>query len=489
MIRLTFIIALFFTTLQSFAQKDIDTAMVRTYGGERFEEANDIIQTDDGGYFILGSSGSLDDVNSDIYLIKVSRDLEFEWSRLYGGQNIDRGQSIVSDGEGNYLIQGYTLNSAEGKGYDILVKKIDAAGEEIWSETFGGNDWDFGYEIISDSLGGFLVIGETWSYGSGESDAYLIKINNEGNLLWENSYGTNHLESGTDICLAIDDDGFLITGFTDDQSLAQGFVMKVDEFGETVWDAYNNESSNNVINGIVQMESGYMCIGYFQDSEGLSHMSFQELSGDGLLDPVSYYNSQGNQVLSDLALVEQEQMFLYLGTSDAFGNGGLGMYTLRRSVESSSVLANRVWGGSEDEEGNGVYVDDESAVLIYGSSESYGLGSVDMYLVKIQDPNLVAEYIIQVEHYEDSFTSSTFEEHNRVGIKLYPNPAVTKVSLSGTMESDCEVAIFNQLGRLVERQKFSSNEINIEHLSSGAYLIHVLDDNGNTIAVSKLIKE
>lgn len=170
------------------AQAQQDTAIVRTYGGPYFEEGREIIECAAGGYAIIGTTGSDQLNNTNIYLLRLDENLDCVWNRNYGGADVEWGYSLVENAQGQLLLCGYTNSQGHG-GYDILIIKLDEDGNVIWQKTYGGTDWDFGYKIIAHPTEGYLICGKTYSYGNGGSDGYLLHINEDGNVINEWTFG------------------------------------------------------------------------------------------------------------------------------------------------------------------------------------------------------------------------------------------------------------------------------------------------------------
>ncbi|MDW8088105.1 MAG: hypothetical protein RMJ45_09015, partial [Candidatus Calescibacterium sp.] len=97
-----------------------------------------------------------------------------QWLRRVGGSNYDRGESVVQSSDGGYIVVGHT--SSFGAGGDIYVVKLDSSGLVQWNKTMGGSDLDFGSSVIQSSDGGYVVIGGTYSFGSGWDDIYVAKV-------------------------------------------------------------------------------------------------------------------------------------------------------------------------------------------------------------------------------------------------------------------------------------------------------------------------
>src|ERR1041385_1153361 len=131
----------------------------------------------------------------------------------YGGTSTDEAIAVscVSNG---YIIAGNTNSSSLNK--DVVFFKTDLAGNLAWSKTFGGNGDDVAYDMKQTSDGGFIICGETKSFptsGSDTSNAFLLKLDNSGNILWSHQYGGNGRDAAWSV-VETNDSGFVATGFT-----------------------------------------------------------------------------------------------------------------------------------------------------------------------------------------------------------------------------------------------------------------------------------
>jgi len=157
-----------------------DTIWTRTYGGSKVDVGNSVQQTSDGGYIITGETRSFADGLCDVYLIKTDASGDTIWTRTYGGSDADVGYSVQQISDGGYIIAGWT--SSFGAGYAaVYLIKTDASGDSIWTRTYGGSEVDEGYSVQETSDGGYIIAGQTWSFGAGRSDVYLIKTDADGN--------------------------------------------------------------------------------------------------------------------------------------------------------------------------------------------------------------------------------------------------------------------------------------------------------------------
>lgn len=183
----------------------------RFYGGTFTDTPYDVIQTEDNGYIIVGSSDSNDvDINGnkgsyDFWVIKISDSGNLVWEKSFGGSEIDEAWAIVNSGDGNYLIVGDTrstnLDVSSNKGAaDCWVIKITPIGELIWEKAFGGSGFDAARSILKTQDGGFIISGNSRSTdgdvstNQGQNDAWVFKIDANANMEWQKTLGGSEVD-------------------------------------------------------------------------------------------------------------------------------------------------------------------------------------------------------------------------------------------------------------------------------------------------------
>jgi hypothetical protein len=193
----------------------------RTFGGSGWDQGMYVRQTGDEGYIVVGWS----DANGspgDVYLVKTDSMGILQWQQFYSGLGIAVGGSVESTEDGGYIIGGAT-NSGIG-GNDFYLLKTDGSGDLEWERTFGGNEDDWGWNAQQITDGSYVIVGVTESFGAGMSDAYLVKTDMAGNLLWEATYGGNESDEGLWVQQTTDG-GYVVSGATW-------------SFGAGAWDFY-----------------------------------------------------------------------------------------------------------------------------------------------------------------------------------------------------------------------------------------------------------
>jgi hypothetical protein len=181
------------------------------YGGSFTDTAYDAIQTEDDGYIIIGSSDS-DDVDItnnlgsyDFWILKISATGTLVWEKSFGGSEIDEAYGISQAADGNYLIVGDTrsndLDISQNNGAaDLWIIKITPEGTLLWEKTLGGSSFDVGRSVSKTQDNGFLIAGSSRSTdgsltsNKGQNDAWIIKINSSGNLVWQKTIGGSNVD-------------------------------------------------------------------------------------------------------------------------------------------------------------------------------------------------------------------------------------------------------------------------------------------------------
>jgi len=234
-----------------------NTLWTRNYGGSDDVVGLSVAQTSDGGYIIAGWTTSFGAGESDFYLVKTDGDGDTLWTRTYGGSSGDYGYSVAQTSDGGYIIAGATSSFGAGN-YDVYLVKTDAAGDTLWTRTYGGDADDVGYSVTQTSDGGYIVAGETYSFGTGwTQDVYLIRTDMSGDTLWTRTYGGIDNDCAYSVIQATDS-GFIVAGYTN--SIGAGYfdfyLIKTNSSGDTLWTRTYGGSNDDYGRSVAQTSDG-----------------------------------------------------------------------------------------------------------------------------------------------------------------------------------------------------------------------------------------
>jgi hypothetical protein len=272
-----------------------ETESITTLGGTKNESAKSVIKTQDGGYAIVGYTQSMDgDVEGksnesfDYWFLKFNASKELEWQKTYGGSADDRANSVIQTNDGGYAVVGKSKSGdgdvLENAGYDdFWITKLDINGSVSWVQSFGYSGSDVPYSIIQTNDQGYLLSGVldvSASNGQGDrltniqgrhagGDYWIIKLSSSGVKEWSNYYGGTFTDTAYS-AIQTNDNGYIIVGSSDstdvDISNNKGnydfWIIKISELGTLIWEKSFGGDQVDEARSISQMADGnYLVIG------------------------------------------------------------------------------------------------------------------------------------------------------------------------------------------------------------------------------------
>jgi hypothetical protein len=192
-----------------------------------------IMQADDGNFVCVGFTSSLGAGRKDVLIIKTDTSGQMLWQKTVGDTADDFAYGIVQSITGDYYIVGETKSYGAGSN-DVFLIKLNSSGDIVWTHTYGGVQSDNAKGILSVSATEIVLAGTTSSYGAGGSDVYLLKVDSAGTVIWTKTFGLTGNESANCIS-AVHDGGFIIGGNTESYGSLHGYGIRTDSNGDTLW--------------------------------------------------------------------------------------------------------------------------------------------------------------------------------------------------------------------------------------------------------------
>jgi len=234
-----------------------------TIGGDGDEEGKALVQTADKGFIIVGKTDSYGNGENDVFVVKISEEGEKQWNKTFGGEKNDRANSIVETDDGGYVIVGRS-DSFENKGFDVLIIKINALGKEEWLHTIGGEKDDEGRSIVKNNDDGYTIAAATRSYGEGRNDIWILNINSTGVEQWNKTYGYEKSDMPNQI-IKTENGNLIIVGHSElnYSNKWSGIIINTDENGNKIWEkTIENDTTDVGLSSITNTDDGYISTGY-----------------------------------------------------------------------------------------------------------------------------------------------------------------------------------------------------------------------------------
>ena len=211
-----------------------DTAWLKIYGEVDYvEEGYSVQQTSDNGYIIVGTSRPIQNYTFDIYLVRTDSNGDTLWTKKYGGDGWDQGFSVLQTMDDGFMIVGSTSSYGNGED-DVYLIRTDEYGDTIWTKTYGGSGIDIGRSLVRAYDGGFIVVGQTLSWG--HNDIYLVRIDNNGDSLWTKFYLPSGFSASASYIAQTNDSCYVIVGILGyEMWSSKSLLMKVNSEGDSIW--------------------------------------------------------------------------------------------------------------------------------------------------------------------------------------------------------------------------------------------------------------
>jgi hypothetical protein len=473
--KLTLLLTALFTI--AFMNLSAQITFQKTFGENGSDYGHAVQQTSDGGFIIVGITLGFGTSNVDVYLIKTNDRGDTLWTKTFGETEWDFAYSVQQTSDGGYIIVGAILSLSVGD-YDVLLIKTDSSGNILWTKIFGGTGDDSGSSVQQTSDGGFIIVGTTSNFGSGDKDVYLIKTDNNGGIIWTNTFRRLMWNSGNSV-QQTSDGGYIIVGDTKDPfSESYVYLIKTDSSGDSLWTKTFGGTDDDSGGSVQQTSDGGYIITGVTKSFGAGYEDAYLIKTDANGDSLWTKTFGGTNSESGSSVQQtSDGGYIFTGRTISFGAGGSDVY-LVKTDGSGNTLWTKTFGGAGNDKGNSVQQTSDGGYIIVGDTESFGPGDLDVYLIKT-DAN------------GDIATGIAAQANSVLSVKSYPNPTGNNLNISATLQGNevLQYQMSNTLGTIVASNTATTNDfsIDVSALPAGIYFIHL--QSGNAKTVQRFVKE
>jgi len=361
------------------------------FGGIGWDEGRSVQQTVDGGYILTGITQSFGSGLSNCYLIKTNKNGNKQWEKTFGGIGSDLGYSVLQTTDGGYIVAGTTDSFGVGH-KDAWLIKIDSNGKIQWDKTFGGEEWDEqGFSVNQTADGGFIIAGYTSSFGAGYGDCYLIKTDINGNLQWEKTFGGIHWDYAYSVYQTTDG-GYILAGDSitdnilpstlDNKGTKMVWLIKTDSNGNKQWDKKFGEGLEQGGRSVKQtVDGGYIVCGFLQTGTSENSVWLIKTDSEG---NKQWDKKYGGEDWDEGQSVQQttDGGYIITGSTQSFGAGKCDVWVIKTD-SNGNIQWDKTFGGGSYDAGYSVRQTSDGGYIVTGNTRSFGSGYWDVFLIKM----------------------------------------------------------------------------------------------------------
>lgn len=494
------------------------------FGGDGFTSGANIIPSDNLSFFICGSSrssqnsGNLDIDHfgsSDCFLMKLTNDLEVLWQKSYGGEDFDATAKITSSNDAVYLfsssrsgVSGNKTTSSFGD-IDGWLLKLDLEGNIIWQKNYGGTGADQARDVYLLDDGSILLFltsrspisGNKTAPLKGERDVWVIKLDSDGVVIWDKTFGTNGDVSINDVaslnngqyaiaatcigdCDAINDKTESAYSSTDTWAIC------INTNGDVVWDRTIGGDESELFPSLIEREGEINLISASEsnpsgvrsapkkggqdiwmvtlnlEGEILSDISF---GGDGFDTPTKLYKQD-----DELVILSRSNSGVSHDKTEE-NRGEVDYWIIKLNNEKEVIWDKTIGGTAGDSPNSLLYRDGRYIIGGVSSSEKSGDKEIEKFN---SDPIATDIWIVVLD--EDINTNSIIEDIVSQ-VEVYPNPTIDELIIKLTNQVYVEkIDIYDIQGNKVISERFGTNDelvkVDVSKLALGSYILNIQGD-------------
>ena len=349
----------------------------------------------------------------------IAQEIQINWQQILTSETLSYTSGeikILADGD--VIMVGTVYNTVEEQS-DILLARFDESGELLWSHLFGGEENEEGQSVVPLSTGGFLVGGSTVSYGNGGNDIFILRVEDDGDLVWQETYGTAANEGACRIREVAD--GYIASGFKTSQNDPTLLLVKFDEYGDMEWNrSYTTLGELGIINGMTVeplSQGGYIATGIFKAYNDSLQSMVVKLDVDGDVVWSKQINGICSESIFDIKVLSNGYLLCgksYLDTINSFD-----AHIVKLDL-NGDVIWDRYYGSRNNEEFNQIVLLDEGEFMLTGTITD--------------DQNVSMPWVVQMSSWGDTLSGGIIPvDGTGKGVSITAKPDDGSIILANTV--------------------------------------------------------
>ncbi|MEM1320231.1 MAG: T9SS type A sorting domain-containing protein [Bacteroidota bacterium] len=367
----------------------------RVYGDPSFDnDAQSVIQTADQGYITLGTTSVIG--GFDIYVIRTDIDGIVLWERTYGQAGNQFGSQIIEVADG-FVGVGTTDGSGVGGQRDVYLFKIDNFGNLLWEQSYGDGLTDEGMGLAATNDGGLILVGST-EIGADDKDIYLVKTDADGILDWQNTAGgLNSNEEGTAV-IQTANGSFVVSGYTDASGQKDVFVQQFTSFGTPGWDNMFGGPDDDEAFALTQAVDGSVVVVGRRGNDGdVYFIRLNESNGESII--TDFFGGSGLQTGFSVANTDDGNVVV-TGFSEISALTGA-VFLTKLDLDGDIIWSQNYGAERYSNQGFSVLQDANGGYVIAGVSRLFPLLIESVLLIKTDSEGRILTNFVQGNIYND----------------------------------------------------------------------------------------
>ncbi len=392
LLTFVFAILLFFSVVQAkesaknkvLKKEAYQAVWEKTYGGDDGDIANGIVALENGEYALVGTCKSFGAQGTDICVVRMNGKGEIIWHILLGGKKQDVGKAITRGADGSLIILGTSKSFSKYYDRDIYVAKVSLEGKLVWEKSLGGKRDEFAGGVARTDDGGLLVVGDSNSFGNGYKDVYILKLDQNGKEITSYVIG-GEKEDSAQALTRTSDGAMMLVGYRELERSGNTdfFVMKLDQNGKKIWAKTYGEEQADRLNGVTATaDGGIVATGSTRSYKSAqTDMSVMRLDNDGNIVWHKIYGFKYYEYGNAVTGTGDGSVMVAGGTS-TLGKGDHSAYMIVHD-KSGKLIWSHVYGERNKDRMNAIARMDDGSIIAAGGSDSYSRAS-KFYLLKLE---------------------------------------------------------------------------------------------------------
>ncbi len=462
-------------------------AFFKLFSNQGDDAGEGVIQLPDSTYMITGASSSFLSGGGQAFLLHIDTVGNYIWSGHYGGEESEGGRRVLHKPGNGYYIAGYT-NSIGNGGFDMYLVKTDEFGVQEWEKAYGDYGWERVHDAALTSDTGLIMVGETSSNPNEDVDAYIVRTDRNGDILWTKKFGNVGGEDKIEAIAPLNDSVFYCVGrlYNPDSLMYKAYIMRLHENGTIEWSDTLGDNGNYTYHELDIEQVHLNQIAVMGHHEGGNSVGRDEYIARFFLDGTLDFQ----YTIPSAGFRESRAIAHYGDTNKYYGcfehqdqwshQDGVDVNISRyNDAVFWDVPGFSVGFPLPDHMGEMIPTNDGGVICVgKTNSEGAGVGVNHVFVAKIGKsayPNTLTPH--------DMEGIATLNEAPEIeGLQLYPNPVRSTLNVRLAKNEGVKVVILNAMGQVIdELEGLGTLELSVDGYQTGMYLVNVETEKARSV--------